>query len=295
MERVLRDRRAIAVFVGPALTVYTLVLLVPIGWSVGYTFYTGSIISGLKPAGWSNYAKVWHDAAFWRATGVTVKYAVAVTIGQVALGLLLSLLYVFYLKRASAVVRTLAFFPVVLPTVAVAQLFVKLFQIAPQNGPVNAVLQGAGLGDSARDWLASPGAAFWILVVMDVWRSMGFYAVLLYAGLVDIPEDIIESARLDGARSWRLFRSIILPLLTPILVSAVIFSINGTLKVFDSVLALTGGGPGDATTPLTLYMYNTAFSYGDYGYGSTIAMALTMMCLAVTLAIFRLSRRDVAA
>src|SRR5262245_15747273 len=126
MERVLRDWRAIAVFVGPALAVYTFVLLIPIVWSVGYTFFSCSIISGLKPTGWSNYGKLIHDAAFWRATGITTKYAVAVTVGQVTLGLLLALLYVFYLKRASAIVRTLAFFPVVLPTVAVAQLFVKV-------------------------------------------------------------------------------------------------------------------------------------------------------------------------
>ena len=95
---------------------------------------------------------------------------------------------------------------------------------------------------------------------MDIWRAMGFYAVLLYAGLVDIPEEMLESARLDGASGLRLVRSIVLPLSTPVLLSSVIFSINGTLKVFDSVLALTNGGPGDATTPLTLYMYSTAFA-----------------------------------
>jgi raffinose/stachyose/melibiose transport system permease protein len=295
MERALRDRRAIALFVGPALVVYTLIMLGPIIWSVVYTFFSGGIITGLKPSGFTNYTKLISDDAFWRATGVTLKYAVAVTIGQVLMGLLLALLYTFYLRRASAVVRTLVFFPVVLPTVAVAQLFVKMFQVAPQNGLVNSALDGVGWSGAIQDWLASPTAAFWILVGMDIWRSMGFYAVLLYAGLVDIPEDMLESARLDGASGVRLTRSIVLPLLTPILLSSVIFSINGTLKVFDSVLALTRGGPGDATTPLTLYMYNTAFRYGDYGYGSTIAMALTLMCLVVTIAIFRSARRDVTA
>jgi raffinose/stachyose/melibiose transport system permease protein len=295
MDRTLRDWRAIAVFVGPALAVYTLILLGPILWSIGYTFFEGGIVSGFEPAGLSNYGKLLDDEAFWRATGVTIKYALAVTIGQVLVGLLLALLYVFYLRKASALVRTLIFFPIVLPTVAVAQLFVKVFQIAPQNGLVNSVLEGVGMGSSSQDWLASPTAAFWILVTMDVWRSMGFYAVLLYAGLVEVPQDMIESARLDGARGVRLFWSIILPLLAPILVSSIIFSINGTLKVFDSVLALTRGGPGDATTPLTLYMYNTAFTYGDYGYGSTVAMALTLLCLVVTIAIFRSARRDVTA
>jgi ABC-type sugar transport system permease subunit len=295
MERSLRDWRAISLFVGPALAVYTLVLLGPILWSVVYTFFSGGLITGLKPSGFSNYTKLVHDDAFWRATGVTVKYAVAVTVGQVLLGLLLALLYVFYLRRASGLVRTLVFFPIVLPTVAVAQLFVKLYQISPQPGLVNSGLDSLGLGNSAQDWLASPTAAFWILVTMDIWRSMGFYAVLLYAGLVEVPHDLIESARIDGATGPRLFRSIILPLLAPVLLSSVIFSINGTLKVFDSVLALTRGGPGNATTPLTLYMYNTAFTYGDYGYGSTIAMALTILCLVVTVAIFRSARRDATA
>jgi raffinose/stachyose/melibiose transport system permease protein len=295
MDAVLRDRRAILIFIGPALLAYSLVMLVPILWSIGYTFFGGNVITGFSPAGFSNYTKLLDDAAFWRATSVTVRYAVVVTVGQVGMGLLLSLLYVFYLKRSSAIVRTLVFFPVVLPTVAVAQLFVKVVQIAPQNGLLNSALDGLGHGSWAQDWLANPHAAFWVLVIMDIWRSMGFYAVLLYAGLVDVPQDILESARLDGASGVRLFRHIVLPLLTPVLVSSLVFSINGTLKVFDSVLALTNGGPGDATTPLTLYMYNTAFSYGDYGYGSTIAMALTIMCLAVTLLVFRTARRDVTA
>jgi ABC-type sugar transport system permease subunit len=134
-----------------------------------------------------------------------------------------------------------------------------------------------------------------VLVLMDVWRSMGFYAVLLYAGLVDISEDILESARLDGASGIRLVRHIVLPLLGPILFTALIFSINGTLKVFDSVLALTNGGPGQATTPLTLYMFNNAFSYGEYGYASAIATALAILCLLVTLAVFGFARRDVTA
>jgi ABC-type sugar transport system permease subunit len=295
MDRALRDWRSAIVFVGPALAVYTLILLGPIVWSMVYTFFSGGLIGGLKPAGFANYGKLFHDDAFWRAAGVTVRYALAVTIGQVALGLLLSLLYVFYLRRASGLVRTLVFFPIVLPTVAVSQLFVKLFQISPQPGLVNAALGAVGMAGSQQDFLASPTAAFWILVAMDVWRSMGFYAVLLYAGLVEVPQDIIESARIDGASGLGMFRRVILPLLSPVLISSVIFSINGTLKVFDSVLALTRGGPGDATTPLTLYMYKTAFTYGDYGYGSTIAMALTILCLVVTIAIFRSARRDFTA
>ena len=97
---------------------------------------------------------------------------------------------------------------------------------------------------------------------------MGFYAVLLYAGLLDIPEEVIESARLDGANGFKLVRHIVVPLSLPILLSSIIFSLNATLKVFDSLLALNSGGPGTSTAPLTLYMYRTAFEYAEYGYGS---------------------------
>jgi raffinose/stachyose/melibiose transport system permease protein len=295
MDAILRDRRAVLVFIGPALLVYTLVLLAPIVWSLAYTFYSGNAITGFKYVGLDNFSKLIHDEAFWTAFRFTLKYAVLVTVCQVGLGLLLSLMFVFYLQRGSALVRTLVFFPVVLPTVAIAQMFVKVFAIAPQYGLVNSLLDAVGLDGSIQDWLGRGNTALLVLVLMDVWRSMGFYAILLYAGLVDVPEDILESARLDGASGIRLVRYIVLPLLGPVLFSALIFSINGTLKVFDSVLALTNGGPGQATTPLTLYMFNNAFSYGEYGYASAIATSLTIVCLVVTLAVFGFARRDVTA
>ena len=294
METMLRDRRAVLAFVGPALLVYSLVVLVPILWSLGYTVFEGNVIAGFQFVGVHNYAFLFTDPTFWQALAFTVKYAVVVSIGQVGIGLLLSLLYVFYLGKASSLVRTLVFFPVVLPTVAVAQLFKKIFEIVPQYGLVNSLLHVAHLDALIQPWLGQGGSAFWVIATMDIWRSMGFYGLLLFAGLVDIPGEIIEGAKVDGASGFRLIRYIVLPLLTPILFSSLIFSINGTLKVFDSVLALTGGGPGQATTPLTLDMFNTAFTNGQYGYGSTLATVLAILSLLVTLMIFRSARQDVA-
>ena len=290
MRSVLGDRRAIAVLLGPALLVYTVVMLLPMGWSLGYTFTKGNLIEGFSFNGFGNFRTLWHDPQALAALWFTVKYGLVVTVGQVLLGYLLALLYVFVLRRSSALVRTLVFFPVILPTVAVALMFQKLFAVAPQNGLANIVTDALGLHHG--DWFASGAGAFVVLVVMDLWRSMGFYGVLLYAGLLDIPEETLESARLDGATGWRLVRHIVGPLSWPVVLSAVVFSINGTLKVFDSVLALTNGGPGSDTTPLTLSMFRTAFTYGDYGYGSTIASLLTVVCLGVTLILVRFSRLD---
>lgn len=291
MRSVLGDRKAIAILLAPALTIYTLVMLVPIVWSLVYTATSGSVVTGFEFVGLKNLKTFFSDPAAGHAVSYTLRYAVVLTVLQVGLGYLLSLMYVFWLRRASSFVRTMVFFPVILPTVAVSLLFRKLFETAPTVGPVNSLLDWMGIG--AIDWFGNPNASFWVIILMDVWRSMGFYAVLLYAGLVDIPEDVIEGARVDGATGWKLVRHIVFPLSLPVLLSSLIFSINGTLKVFDSVVALTNGGPGDSTTPLTLYMFQTSFTYGDYGYGSTIAMMLTLMCLVVTLFIFRSTRRDV--
>lgn len=290
MNNVLGDRRAIAILLGPALAVYTLVMLIPVVWSLGYTLFEGNAISGFTFVGLENIVRLFGDPRVGQALGFTILYALMITVGQVLLGYLLSLFYVFVLRNRGSVVRTLVFFPVVIPTVAVALMFQKLFEVAPQTGPVNAILNAFGI--ASIDWFGSPVSAIAVLVIMDLWRSMGFYAVLLYTGLLDIPDDILESARLDGANGWRLVRSIVLPLSLPVLLSSIIFSINGTLKVFDSIVALTNGGPGTATTPLTLYMFQTSFSYGEYGYGASIALLLTILCLIVTVFIFRSSRRD---
>jgi multiple sugar transport system permease protein/raffinose/stachyose/melibiose transport system permease protein len=289
LNHVLGSRRSALLLIAPALLVYTAITLVPIFWSFGYTFFTGGLIGGFKFAGLHNFREFYHDPSAHAALWFTIRYAVVVTVGQVFMGYLLALLYTFYLKRSSSLVRTIVFFPVVLPTVAVALLFQQIVELSPVEGPVN-WLYGA-MGGNTTDFLGHSGTAFWVLVAMDVWRSMGFYGVLLYAGLVDIPDDILESARLDGAGGASLVRRIVLPLSLPVLVSSLIFSINGTLKVFDSILALTAGGPGNATTPLTLLMFKTAFSYGDYGYGSTIAFVLTLLCLVVTIFVFRSTRR----
>lgn len=290
MQRMLGDWRAVAVLLGPALTVYSVVMLVPIFWSTGYTMFDGNAIRGFEFVGFDNFIRFFQDPTAWQTVGFTIRYALVLTILQVACGYGLALLYVFYLKRGGAVIRTLVFFPVILPTVAVALLFSRMFEAAPAVGPINSIIMF--LGGENVDWFGQPGSSFWVIILMDLWRSMGFYAVLLYAGVVEIPDELIESARIDGASGWRLIRSIVVPLSLPVLLSALIFSINGTLKVFDTIVALTNGGPGTSTTPLTVYMFRTSFSFGEYGYGSTVAFMLTLLCLLVTLFIFNSTRRD---
>jgi raffinose/stachyose/melibiose transport system permease protein len=290
MKHVRGDRRAVFILLAPALLVYSLVMLVPVLWSIAYTVFEGNAINGFTFVGPDNLQRLFTDPDVREALSFTIRFAAVLTVTQVTVGYLLALLYVFVLRKASSLVRTLVFFPIVLPTVAVALLFQQLFEFVPRNGPVNSLLNLVGI--ESVDWFGSGTTAFWVLIIMETWRSMGFYAVLLYAGLVDIPDEVLESARLDGAAGARLVRHIVIPLSLPVLLASVIFSINGTLKIFDSVIALTNGGPGTSTTPLTVYMFQTSFAYGEYGYGSAIALLLTALCLVVTLFIFRTARRD---
>src|SRR5690242_20654041 len=129
MSSVQRDHRATAILLGPALLAYTLVMLVPMGWSLGYTFFTGNVIEGFTFIGLGNFTKLWHDPQAHQARWFTLKYGVVVSVAQVLCGYLLALLYVFVLRKASALIRTLVFFPVILPTVAVALMFQKLFAV----------------------------------------------------------------------------------------------------------------------------------------------------------------------
>jgi raffinose/stachyose/melibiose transport system permease protein len=291
MRHILGNRRAAVVFLAPALVIYVGVIVVPVVWSLVYSFFKGTPALGFQFIGLANFRHLWTDPTVRQTLVFTIKYTVVLLICQIVFGYLLALFYIFVLRRSSTLIRTLVFFPVVLPPVAVALLFNKLFAVAPQDGPVNSVLQLLGI--SPVDWFATGTGAFVVIIVMDLWRSAGFYAVLLYAGLVDISSDVIESARIDGASGVRLVRHIILPLSKPIVIASVIFGLNADLKVFDSILALNNGGPGTATTPLNLYMFQTSFLYSDYGYGSAIAMLITVLCLVGTVLVFRSSRRRV--
>lgn len=289
MKRVFGDRKTILILLGPTLAVYVLLKLVPVCWSLGLSFFTGNTLSGFTFIGFANFVKFVGDPAAIQSLIVSIVFAVLATVGQIVLGYLLALLYVFVLRKGSAFIRTAVFFPMVLPTVAVALLFRNFVSVGNNQGPVNDIINF--FGGKSVEFLASTIGTMGVALAMTLWSSMGFYAVLLYTGLLDIPDEIIESARLDGASGARLVRHIVLPLSMPILLSSVIFSLNSTLKVFDSLLALNNGGPGTSTSPLTLYMYRTAFDYSDYGYGSTIALVLTLLCLVFTLAIFRSSSR----
>ncbi len=278
MNKVLGNKKAIALFVLPPFILYSVLVILPVLWSFYYSFYSGT--PGLKWefSGFKNYVNLVKDRNFVAALWVNIRYIAIVMLGQVGLGLALALMFNFWLKRFKSVIRTLVFFPVVLPTVAVGQLFTKIYEIQPNYGLLNSVLANLGLEKYVQPWIGQASTALYCLSAMDIWVAMGFYSVIYYGALLDISGEVIEAAKIDGCNGWNLFRRILFPLLRPITITCLIFSFTGTVKMFESALALTGGGPGNATKSLSMYMYNVAFTYNKMGYGSVIAIFIFVLC-----------------
>lgn len=282
MKRVLGNKKAIALFVVPGLILYVGLVFVPVIWSFVYSLYSGTPGLSWSFSGLKNYSKLLIDSKFHTALMVTIRYIFTTMLGMVVFGLALAMMYRFWLVKFKNLIRTITFFPVILPTVAVGQLFRKIYEIQPNYGLLNSIMDAVGLHDKVQPWIGQASTALGCLSVMDIWVSVGFYAVIFYGGLIDIPEDIIEAAKVDGCNSWQMFKKIIFPLLRPITITCLVFAFAGTVKVFESAIALTNGGPGNATTTLSMYMYNVAFEYRNYGYGSAIAIVIFLICIIGT-------------
>lgn len=282
MKRVLGNKKAIALFVVPGLILYVGLVFVPVIWSFVCSLYSGTPGLSWSFSGLKNYSKLLIDSKFHTALMVTIRYIFTTMLGMVVLGLALAMMYRFWLVKFKNLIRTITFFPVILPTVAVGQLFRKIYEIQPNYGLLNSIMDAVGLHDKVQPWIGQASTALGCLSVMDIWVSVGFYAVIFYGGLIDIPEDIIEAAKVDGCNSWQMFKKIIFPLLRPITITCLVFAFAGTVKVFESAIALTNGGPGNATTTLSMYMYNVAFEYRNYGYGSAIAIVIFLICIIGT-------------
>ncbi len=294
MKKVLGNKKVVGIYVIPGLILYTCFLIIPVIWSFYYTLFDGSPGIKWKFCGLDNYLRLFSDKQFFRSLTVNFKYIAIVMTGQILLGLAMALMFHFWLRHFKSLVRTIVFFPVVLPVVAVAQLFTKIYEVQPHFGLLNSILANIGLEQHVQAWLGQKSTSLGSLSAMDIWTSIGFYAIIFYGALIDISQDVIEAARIDGAKSFQLLRYILLPLIKPIMTVCLVFSFTGTVKMFDSALALTGGGPSGATKSLSLYMYEVAFTYSKVGYASIVAIVVFLICVAGSFVIKKFDR-DVTA
>jgi len=227
---------------------------------------------------------------FWRAIYNTGKFALL----QVALMVGFALITALVLNRkilGRGFFRGVFFYPVLLSPVVVALIWKWVLQ---REGVLNAVL--AAGGGSPVGWLSDASWAFFWCVFVSIWAHMGFYTLILLAGLQAIPGDLYEAAEMDGASPWRRFSRITLPLLMPNLIVVLVLGLIRAVQVFDEIFVLTGGGPGSATTFIVQFIYQTAFAEAihQYGLAAAASLVLALSLLALTLVQLRFTRRNLA-
>jgi ABC-type sugar transport system permease subunit len=278
--------------VAPALGTILLVALFPLAWTLWESVHLHDLRMpwlGRPFIGAGNYAEAVRDPRFWAALGHTAFFtAVSVTL-ELGLGLTLALA----MNRASrgrTVVRAAVLVPWAIPTVVSALLWRFIFD--DQAGIVNAVLGGLGLVRHPIVWFIHPDLAWVPLIVSDVWKTTPFVALLLLAGLQNIDSALYEAARIDGASSWQQFRHVTLPLLKPALLVALVFRTLDSVRVFDLVYVLTGGGPGTSTEPIALFTFNSLLQNLRFGYGSALSVITFAVSFALALGYLRLLGRD---
>ena len=291
----LRDGRLGWLFVMPNLLVFAIFTFLPIVIDFWYSVTGGAqLLPGDRPyVGTGNFdslltCKNYLDPTtcerdlFWYGVWNTLRFVVL----QVTLMIFFSLLTALVLNRKIAgrgFFRAAFFYPVLLSPVVVALIWKWILQ---RNGILNAGIQA--FGGQGTDWLIHANWAFFWTVLVSIWGHMGFYTLILLAGLQAIPADIYEAAAMDAASPWRTFRRLTLPLLMPSLLVVFILAMIRAVQIFDEVYVLTGGGPGTATVYMVQFIYQTGFAQGVRQYGLAAAGSLLLAAVLLVFTLFQL-------
>ena len=280
-----QERRFAWYLLGPSLLlllITTTAPLVYLGWTSFFRLdMTMPWLSGF--AGLDNYGKMLGDPRFMNSLWLTVVYTSSTVCLQILVGLSLAML-VQQIPRGQALLRIAAILPIVLAPVVVG-LFWRTLVLAPDVGLVDVVTRALGLG--SQNWLGDPQLALISVIAIHTWQWTPFAFLVFLATLATLPADVYEAARLDRANAWQRFRYLTLPLIRPAIIMVVIMRTMTALSAFAAIFAATGGGPGSSTEILNLYAYRTSFTELNLGYGSSLAMVLLGLTLAVSYVMFK--------
>ncbi|HVJ57548.1 MAG: sugar ABC transporter permease [Terrimicrobium sp.] len=275
-------------FILPFVIFCLILLLYPVVYSLALSFREATVetfVSGEMPFnGLTQYQAALADPIFWRALTNTLLFAFFSILFQFTIGFLLALLFQADFPWKNFCLAALLV-PWVSPILTAANIFKGLFN---EVGPINRLAQLIGLGPFP--WLADPSYALPATIVANIWIGFPFNFILLYAGMRSIPEDVYEAAKIDGAGFWQRVGFITLPMLKPVTVAVLMLGTIYTVKVFDIVWIMTGGGPANGTHLLSTYAYQVGFSVLNFGEAAAIATLLVLLVLLLNLVQFLLQR-----
>ncbi|MFJ1977900.1 carbohydrate ABC transporter permease [Streptomyces albogriseolus] len=248
------------------------------------TFFTGEAPFN----GADNWSSVFQDALFGKALWHTLVFTAGSLLGQFCIGLALA---VFFNRRfpLGGVLRSLILLPWLVPMVVSGIVWRRILD--QDTGVLNTFLDTLGLGGHTP-WLTSPDMALLSVILVNVWIGIPFNMVILYGGLQEIPKELYEAASLDGASAWRAFRSVTLPLLKPVITVVLVLGFMSTVKILDLILALTDGGPADATQTLGTLTYQNSFVELDFGAGAVVGNVLILISAVFAVFYLRANRTE---
>jgi multiple sugar transport system permease protein len=243
----------------------------PFCYGVWLSFVSRPVAGVSTFVGWGNFVTLWHDPIFWQAVSNTFRFTAAATVLKLAGGLAMAMAMNHHFKMR-AVMRALLLLPFIVPTVLSTVAWQWILD--PGMGLFNRLLIFMGLVKTGPSWLGNPTLAMVSVIMVNTWRGMPFFGITFLAGLQTVPQELHESATIDGAGSWARFRYITLPLLMPVIFIVTTFSIIFTFFDFQLVYVLTGGGPANSTHLMATYAYAISMGGGQLGLGSAAALAM---------------------
>ncbi|MFC4386386.1 carbohydrate ABC transporter permease [Gracilibacillus marinus] len=277
MNKVMSNKVVIALYTLPALILILALIYGPILLTGYYGLMDWNGIGAMTFIGLDNYVELVQDSKFWESALHSFLLAIFSTL-SLAIYLIISLILAGKIK-GSNLLRKIYLIPMLLSSVAIAQLWIKIYD--PNNGMLNSLLQTLGV-ENPPAWLADPNLVLYAIFVAILWQYAGFYIIIYYAALKGLPESLIEAAKIDGATPIQIAYKIKVPLIAGVIKVTIVLAIVGSLKYFDLIYVMTGGGPNGASEVIASYMYKKAFGIYDFGYGSAIAFFLLLITLVVT-------------
>lgn len=273
--KILRDKKAIAVFLLPAFIVYSVIVMVPILVSIYYSCLDWNGIGKKSFVGFNNYIKLFGDSVFRQAFGNNIIYILIVMVFQLGFGFSIAVLLT-YLKKGRGFIQTVYYIPSVITVIAISQLFTGFYSYEP-----------LGLFNIFRRMLCMEPIAFlseyktvlWAVASVEGWQYIGIYMIIFYSALVSVSPDILEAARIDGATELQILVKIRIPAIANVIMLSCILSLVGALRGFAAPMNMTKGGPNHRSEILATYMYKKAFTSRDYGYGSAIAVIIVILSI----------------
>ena len=286
MRETFENRPLVACLVLPSIALMLFALLIPLGFSVYYSMTDWAGFGDYQFVGLENYRDILlSDKVFWRSLWNTALLMLVTIFVQNPIAFALAALLTNVSQRLSRVLRTIYFVPAVLSLVIIAKMWVNIFN--PNYGILNKLLRDLGLQVLAVSWLSNPNTAIWAVIFIIVWQGFGWALLFYYAGLMTVPRELQEAARVDGAGWLQTYVRIVIPYLYPAIGAVIVIDVISSMKQMELIFLSTAGGPGQLTQFLGVYLYQKAFASGEYGYGNALSVLFVAIAIGLTLLVRR--------